>query len=282
MLSQHVAHAQQAELAEQASLRTLAEAAARAREAEAEVEVALEAVAECDEQAVTQPTLTCHSFRHHTYSRPPPRSLILSLRTPTILEYERPSTYLLRAGGGPRHRDGPGGGGACDARGGARGGACARGARRRGGRGSAGDLGGRARCGDARHGLAARGRQARGAARCAARRSEASARRRAHGGGARGWARGGAGGSRGDGGERRGGAGQRSTQRGRCGDRARRGVAVITVPISSSISISPSISACAPGCRARISTICRRADQLSRLAARRGGRREALRVEPSP
>ena len=51
MLSQHIAHAQQAELAEQASLRTLAEAAARAREAEAEVEVALEAVAECDEQA---------------------------------------------------------------------------------------------------------------------------------------------------------------------------------------------------------------------------------------
>ena len=54
MLGQHVAHAQQADLVEQASLCTLAEAAARAREAEAEVEVALEAVAECDEQADTQ------------------------------------------------------------------------------------------------------------------------------------------------------------------------------------------------------------------------------------
>ena len=54
MLGQHVAHAQQADLAEQASLCALAEAAARAREAEAEVEVALEAVAECDEQAETQ------------------------------------------------------------------------------------------------------------------------------------------------------------------------------------------------------------------------------------
>ena len=53
MLGQHVAHAQQADLVEQASLCTLAEAAARAREAEAEVEVALEAVAECDEQAET-------------------------------------------------------------------------------------------------------------------------------------------------------------------------------------------------------------------------------------
>ena len=57
MLGQHVAHAQQADLVEQASLCTLAEAAARAREAEAEVEVALEAVAECDEQADTQLSL---------------------------------------------------------------------------------------------------------------------------------------------------------------------------------------------------------------------------------
>lgn len=140
MLSQHVAHAQQAELVEQASLLTLAEAAARAREAEAEVEVALEAVAECDEQVVTQlHLLVTHSDTIPTHADPP-RSLRLSLQTPTILEYERPSTYLLRAGGGARHRDGARGGGACDARGGARGGACARGARRRGGRGSAGDL----------------------------------------------------------------------------------------------------------------------------------------------
>ena len=196
MLSQHVAHAKQAELAEQASLRTLAEAAARAREAEAEVEVALEAVAECDEQAVTQPhLLATHSNTVPTHAH------LAHTDYPCELQLSS-STYLLRAGGGPRHRDGPGSGGACDARGGARGGARARGARRRGGRGSAGDLCGRTRCGDARHGLAARGRRARGAARCAARRSEASARRRADGGGARGWARGGAGGSRGDGGER--------------------------------------------------------------------------------
>ena len=71
MLGQHVAHAQQADLAEQASLCALAEAAARAREAEAEVEVALEAVAECDEQAETE----------------------LYLLTPTILYL--PRLYLL-------------------------------------------------------------------------------------------------------------------------------------------------------------------------------------------
>ena len=71
MLSQHVAHAQQAELAEQASLRTLAEAAARAREAEAEVEVALEAVAECDEQAATQQhLLVTHSDTIPTHAHP--------------------------------------------------------------------------------------------------------------------------------------------------------------------------------------------------------------------